>query len=73
MRLYSYEVTGNYYFPADMLRYDQCWPTRQEDVTYLAEHLEKSTTFGLTSVQKPTVGRWESFGWSVGKVTTRYG
>ena len=71
-------VQGTYPFPADMLRYDACWPVSTEDAVNLAETCRwdrrknedgskrtrrvKLLTHALSA---PTVGRWESFGWKV--------
>jgi hypothetical protein len=68
------------YFPIDMLRYDSCWPMRQEDVANITHSLDvrtrsdQGTTMTLVSYSdtkhsaKPTEARWLSFGWRVGEV-----
>jgi hypothetical protein len=68
-RRVEFTVSGSGEFPADMLRYDACWPRRQEDVTEAfpggpRPRLERRSV-GMASHKLPTVGRWESFGWSV--------
>lgn len=65
---YSYEVTGRLPFPLDMLRYDMAWPVRPDDVASIQASLARdggSQTVRLNSTRRPTVGRWESFGWTV--------
>ncbi len=69
-------------FPLDMLRYDQCWPADPRSVgmlhlAYGADTDEPPTSqtgaveVAVASHQMPTLKRWRSFGWQVGKVTTR--
>lgn len=74
MRLREFTVTGKGEFPLDMLRYDQCYPKREgEDVRAVYESVRgfshHSMPWQVTLVtvkdSAPTVGRWESFGWSV--------
>jgi hypothetical protein len=36
----SFVVSGRLVFPIDMLRYDGCWPTTQEDVGQLSWSLD---------------------------------
>lgn len=73
MKIQKFEVTGEGNFPLDMLRYDTCYPSTQMDVSLM----------GLTSLRvlflsrrvqnrndQPTIERWKSFGWTVGKVQT---
>ncbi len=83
-KVYVYGVTarpGNA-FPLDMLRYDRAWPRDQHSVNMLhlaygADTDEPPTNQGgavevqVASNQQPTVARWRTFGWQVGKVTTR--
>lgn len=80
-KLTTFVVEGQYPFPVDMLRYDACYPATSEDAVQLAESmnfirrnvlatqdLEKRTrTVKLTTQlqNRPTTGRWESFGWKV--------
>lgn len=69
---YEFTVTGEGPFPADMLRYDACWPRTQDDVQASfpggprhGVKLPRAVT--LRGVKPPTVGRWESFGWKVSR------
>lgn len=67
MSRYRYEVRGSGPFPADMLRYDQCWPQSSE---FLGDILDQSPTAPrrrvvLESHKRPTPGRWDSFGWYI--------
>lgn len=69
----TFTVEGQFDFPFDMLRYDQCWPASESDSAKL--HPEPANRPRLERVklkrhvsQKadlPTVRRWESFGWQV--------
>lgn len=71
MKATEFRVTGKTPFPADMLRYDACWPSGGLDVDNLCLAIQKTYTtdqiftIKLVSFSKPTVGRWESFGWEV--------
>jgi hypothetical protein len=71
---YEYFVTGTGTFPFDMLRYDSAWPISGEDAAKLEwefanpEHaLRKHRSIKLRSYREPTIDRWSSFNWSVGK------
>ena len=71
------EVRGSGAFPLDMLRYDACWPTHQEDVLNIGTTLGRNakertvsvstiTTHRITKDAIPfTEGRWRSFGWTL--------
>ena len=76
----DFEVRGNGIFPADMLRYDACWPTSNIDIAKVVMQYEDGDirtprTVKLRTVcQTPgevkkrfgiTPARWESFGWRV--------
>ena len=63
-------------FPIDMLRYDTCWPARQEDASEISLSLSvrDTTELELKAIElrteapkawKPTAARWQSFGWEV--------
>jgi hypothetical protein len=75
-KLYRYTVRGRGSFPFDMLRYDAAWPTSNgaSELSLLASRpgvarlIQNSVE--LLSHSKPTVGRWNSFGWYVGEVET---
>jgi hypothetical protein len=66
-----FTVTGTSMFPVDMLRYDACFPDHSEDAITLAGSCDSRSTrrerkLRLRSMLKPpTMGRWESFGWTV--------
>lgn len=44
-RLWRFRVRGTHHFPADMLRYDSCWPHSQKDVDsiFLARPIPEPT------------------------------
>lgn len=63
--LYEYYVTGKGLFPYDMLRYDQAWPASAYDANLLS-NFDTQRSIKMQSHRQPTVGRWESFGWSPG-------
>ncbi len=72
--LYSYFVTGHAMFPVDMLRHDRCWPCGPDEGVKLGYAIAdkpvddcRPRCIRMLSYQEPTVGRWSSFGWSVGK------
>ncbi len=75
MYITTFKVTGNFIFPLDMLRYDACYPHTQVDVEniiteYTPDNKGKHFTVELCRMHqdkgwKPTVGRWESFGYRV--------
>jgi len=72
MAVRYFTVTGRGRFPFDMLRYDQCWPCTQEDVTIMCNDRELSTERSVTLMTNSTKGvpmgeRWSSFGWRSGK------
>lgn len=55
-------------FPTDMLRYDACYPSTQDDVVAMGSRSGRPVT--LTRIirykdQRPRSERWESFGWLV--------
>jgi len=72
----TYTVTGSGTFPDDMLRYDDAYPLSEEDVTVafgdrarhgrrLPERSVRIVQFVRTLKDRPTFGRWGSFGWGV--------
>lgn len=69
-----FTVTGRGSFPYDMLRYDSCWPARQEDTAMLERATRRDRPTGTWSLilcavgSSPTTARWESFGWKVSEV-----
>lgn len=73
MKLYTFDVKGVATFPLDMLRFDACWPARQDDASTIGwlfsprrnKEVAETHVIRLTGVQTPTAARWESFGWRV--------
>lgn len=76
MALIHFTVEGTGPFPFDMLRYDVCWPLRQEDTAAMERLFRPSSKGGrpvrgpvritlATNGHPPTVARWKSFGWKV--------
>lgn len=71
MKLYvhTFKVIGRGAFPLDMLRYDECYPTRGQDVDMLDPSSDSDEAVQLRAVHhrtwEPCAGRWESFGWEV--------
>jgi hypothetical protein len=77
-----FEVTGTGNFPFDMLRYDTCFPARQEDTArFLEPERDKGAMKKFKSQRSirlcalshnpkwsPTFQRWASFGWGVTRV-----
>jgi hypothetical protein len=68
-----FTVTGTGRFPADMLRYDRCYPVDGESATNIgmptedvrAARTRRSVKLETVKPGGPTPGRWESFGWRV--------
>lgn len=77
-----FTVEGTYPFPADMLRYDACYPATTDDAVQMAESFrlprratpppsdnaeprKRKVTLNTWAQNRPTTGRWESFGWKV--------
>lgn len=70
-QLHEFTVTGIGDISADMLRYDSCWPARQEDAAQIfSRHGDAYAkhTITLRGLRAPTVDRWLSFGWRVDNV-----
>lgn len=78
-KVLTFEVEGRGSFPLDMLRYDACYPSSEQN-SHLIEYnpwaddlkSSKRTVRLMHRVLKdeylgnyPTKGRWESFGWKV--------
>ena len=65
---YEYYVTGRGQFPLDMLRHDDCWPATSSDAALIdKEDYKEHRSILMHSYHEPTVARWQSFVWSVGK------
>jgi hypothetical protein len=62
-RYYVVMVEGSGQFPIDMLRYDRATPHQQSDASAIMEDGKRRLEVRMDD--KPTVGRWESFGWRV--------
>lgn len=73
----EFEVVGSHQFPVDMLRYDNCHPSRSEDANQIADSLRERTHSALEQKRirlvqfsdvkggRITDGRWSSFLWGV--------
>ena len=66
---FEFTVEGSGEFPADMLRYDHCWPASEADSRLLENPIYKPgrtrRVINLRGLTGPTPGRWASFGWTV--------
>ena len=62
-----FTVEGRGTFPLDMLRHDNCWPYSGDDVCKIGDDVKERRSIRLVtgSDYYPTVGRWNSFMWSV--------
>lgn len=60
----AFTVEGAGQFPIDMLRYDACWPSTQQDVAAI-ERIGTRRRIQLRGITAPTAARWKSFGWAV--------
>lgn len=65
-------VAGCGQFPADMLRYDECWPADALSADAIALNTQdmraresRRTVKVITHRRGPTIARWRSFGWRV--------
>lgn len=67
-RYYTYVVEGSGYFPIDMLRYDYAAPYQSEDSYWTCKSGNGNRSVMLISEHRPTVARWESFGWTVDSI-----
>ena len=75
MHFVRFKVKGNFQFPIDMLRHDQCYPLTPTDSatisnSYLARNpegfeVELGTYTSHRWANVPNVERWASFGWFV--------
>jgi hypothetical protein len=75
-RAKTFTVEGGWPFPVDMLRYDVCYPATEQDSVEMATACDhralkmssrpiRRVTLNTLGINRPTVGRWESFGWKV--------
>lgn len=68
----KFTVIGSGPFPADMLRYDECWPATADDAHkvgmettgYRAKQSHRRVTL-VTGKHGSPSGRWASFGWAI--------
>lgn len=59
-------VRGSGDFPFDMLRYDHCFPAREDESSKLAGHEARTVVLIRRAVSRgATIARWRSFGWDV--------
>jgi hypothetical protein len=70
MAKYSYTVKGSGVFPIDMLRYDETWPAQYLDVILMMPHETERREVHMLSDRYPTLGRWDSWCWTVSNVVT---
>lgn len=68
-----FKVKGIGEFPFDMLRYDRCSPSTQEDVPRMVDynHMREIELVKYTDLKtnpRVTTARWNSFGWAVTSV-----
>ena len=83
MIIVRFNVTGTGPFPLDMLRYDGCYPATSRDATRAQDPrcggrgVREERTIAVERAAasraearrwRPTVARWESFGWAVSDV-----
>jgi hypothetical protein len=77
-----FDVSGTGRFPADMLRYDRCYPVDGQSAEaiftpeYPATRGQPRTLrlyIDSGSGRKPTAARWASFGWTVTECYDEYG
>ena len=69
-------------FPVDMLRYDGCYPARAEDAAEISisarrDNLDSRAkvrliALGRSKSWRPTMARWDSFGWQVDAASIRF-
>jgi len=74
MKRFYFAVVGAREFPLDMLRYDACFPAREEDALRAERHPDERRIVVLAQQvddkcsrysARLTDGRWSSFGWRV--------
>lgn len=66
-KVYYFVVKGTGSFPLDMLRYDNAWARTGVDHRnrHAMDQPERTVICATHDSHAPTVGRWQSFGWSV--------
>lgn len=78
-QIYWFTVSGTGLFPIDMLRFDLAWPASSDDAERIVggdfgygvgedsvPRDRRSIRLGCANRGGPTIGRWSSFGWTVG-------
>ena len=72
VKIQEFEVEGRGPFPVDMLRYDACWPVREEEDSCNGIALREPDCYEAPRVvrlrtirPKLTEGRWRSFAWAI--------
>ena len=64
-----FSVKGTGTFPMDMLRYDMAFPTNPEAINQKGTRIVHLVARTFRNPHMPTLGRWNSFGWTVEHVT----
>ena len=64
LKIHNFTVSGAGRFPLDMLRHGQCWPLEATDVQNIDPKVIEMRHVHLGTVASPSLGRWESFGWT---------
>lgn len=68
---FTFDAVGSGTFPADMLRYDHCWPSTTESASEIARDWRSvarepgQRRVALSSHYPPTPARWASFSWKL--------
>lgn len=60
-------VVGSGTFPFDMLRYDNAWPSREDDASAMYPHRDRAKErreVRICTLYSFTPERWQSFGWA---------
>ena len=70
----QFSVMGRGAFPLDMLRYDCCWPTDQASVEIIRNSPNtddlQQVDLSMIDNHRPTLPRWNSYGWTVADTLT---
>lgn len=66
-KMHRFKVVGCGQFPIDMLRYDGCWPSTQQDASAIERSFRKgeAAIIELEGIYPETSDRWASFGWNI--------
>ena len=76
MHHHTFKVEGRLPFPADMLRYDSCWPYSSEDAVNIELSIARETRkvsvklacYRERGAPIATDRRWSSFSWTVAEI-----